>query len=349
VSGRTAAWHTATSFIVARLTGVAAIDHHQASYFAPFIDARRRAWDVRHAATLGLPELGGSLPPLRWPNEIAGTVTAAAAESTGLPEGLPVVVGTSDGPMEALALGATRPGVVAIAYGSTTTLTALGSGRPPRRPRDVWLTEGITPERPCLGAGLATTGALMAWLAGLLAPGVGASGAAAILAREAAASPPGSRSVSVLPWFAGGPAVRHDPAASGVIAGLTLAHGRGDIARAALEGIAFGVREALEALVAAGVGVEGLRASGGGTANELALQIVSDVTGFDHEVAAPPAGAAMGAARLAAEAVGLVPPSADWFVADRRIEANTSDRAAYEDAYRRYRRLADGPTTAAAS
>jgi xylulokinase len=126
-----------------------------------------------------------------------------------------------------------------------------------------------------------------------------------------------------------------------VIAGLTLAHGRGDIARAALEGIAFGVQEALEALVAAGVVVERLHASGGGTANKLALQIVSDVSGLDQDLAVPPAGAAVGAARLAAEAVGLVPPSAEWFVADRRIETDTSSHPIYDEAFRRYRRLSD--------
>ncbi len=336
---RTTAWHTATSFIVARLSGVAVIDHHQASYFAPFIDAHRRVWDTRHAAGAGLPGLAATLPTLGWPGDVAGTVTSAAARVTGLREGVPVLVGTSDGPMEALAMGAAQPGIVAITHGSTTTLTAFA--RPARQPGGLWVTEGLSPDRPCVGGGLTTTGTLMTWLAELLVPELDAVTAAAVLEHEATASPPGARDVIVLPAFAGTSVPVQDSGARGVIAGLTLTHGRSDIARAVLEGIAFGVRHLIEAAEQAGIEVVHLRASGGGTANELALQIVSDVLGREQAVAVPPAGAAKGAARLAAEAVGITEPSADWFVPDRRIEPDLRNRAVYDDAYRGYLRLAE--------
>ena len=338
VARRTAAWRTATSFIVARLTGVAAIDHHQASYFGPFIDARRRAWDTSHAAAAGLPGLAGTLPGLRWPGEVAGPVTAAAARTTGLPEGLPVLVGTSDGPMEALAMGATRPGITAITHGSTTTLTTFA--RPRHRPTGLWPTEGLTPEQPCIGGALTTTGALVRWAADLLVPGHHATAADGLLEREATASPPGARGVLVVPSFAGESTPVYDPAARGVIAGLTLAHTRGDLVRAVLEGIAFGLRQLLETAADAGLATDRLRAAGGGTANELAMQIVSDVTGLAQDVAATREGAAVGAARLAAEAVGLTSSDADWFVVARRIEPDPAHRATYDAAYRRFRDLA---------
>lgn len=340
VARRAVAWHTATSFIVERLTGVAAIDHHQASYFGPFIDARRRTWDVRDADDAGLPGLARTLPDLRWPREVAGGVTAAAAATTGLPAGVPVLIGTSDGPMEALAVGATVPGIVAITHGSTTTLTALGAA--PGRARGLWPTEGLGPDQPCVGAGVTTTGALLRWAGDMLAPDLDPADAERLLEREAAASPPGARGVLVVPSFAGETTRGHDPFARGIIAGLTLAHGRRDLSRAILEGIAFGVRNLLEAYAAAGLPVDRLRAAGGGTVNALAMQLVSDVTGRSQDVAATPAGAALGAARLAAEAVGLAEAGADWFVADRRIEPNGATAATYDERYGAYRRLLRG-------
>ena len=328
IARRTRTWHTATSFIVERLSGVAAIDHHQASYFGPYIDARRRTWDLRFADAVERAALDGRLPPRRWPGQVAGPITAAASLATGLPAGTPVLVGTSDGPMEALAAGATRSGIVAITHGSTTTLTTLGL--PSGRPRGLWLTEGLVEDRPCIGAGLTTTGSLLRWAAELLAPGLAPEAAADVLAREAADAPAGARGLVVVPSFAG----------EGLISGLDLEHTRGDLYRGLLEGIAFGVRQVLETFAAAGIPVERLHAAGGGTQHPLALQIVSDVTGHPQAVAAEPVGAALGAARLAAETVGLTDADADWFVADRHILPDPTTSAVYDASYRSFRRLA---------
>jgi len=349
VDRQTARWHTATSYLVARLTGVEAIDHHQASYFTPFVDARRRTWDLRHAAGLGLED---RLPPMRWPGEIAGTVTARAAAATGLLAGTPVLVGTSDGPTEALAVGASRPGIVAATYGSTTTLTTFADAAGPTR--GLWASDGWSPDRRCLAAGLSTSGAIVSWLrrlavSNLLDDGGGAGELShAALGAEAAGSPAGANGLLVLPYFSGERTPFDDPLARGVIAGLTLAHTRGDLHRAILEGIAFGVRHILEAFGDAGIPVERLRATGGGTLSPVAMQIVSDVTGLAQEVPSVTVGASFGAAYLAARAVGLAPAldqaaddrSADaWFRLDRRIAPDPATRDLYDRRYARFRAL----------
>jgi xylulokinase len=348
VARRTALWHTATSWIVARLTGVAAIDHHQGSYFAPFIDARRRAWDFRFATGLGLE---GRLPSLRWAGETAGGVTPGAAAETGLPVGTPVVIGTSDGPTEALAVGASRPGIVAITYGSTTTLTTFGA--PAGRRNDLWESEGWSPERRCVGAGLATSGAIVDWLRREFArelpdPALAAvppEDAHAVLAREAAAAPVGANGLLVLPYFSGERTPIADPLTRGVVVGLTPAHTRADLHRAILEGIAFGVRHILEAFAAAGIPVEQLRAAGGGTRSPLGMQIVSDVTGHEQVLPRETIGAAFGAAHLAARAGGMIDAGGDvgdgdaWFEPAGRIQPDPQLAAAYERRYALFRRL----------
>ena len=334
VAARTATWHTATSFVVARLTGIAVIDHHQASYFGPFNDARRRAWDLRHAAVLDL-DLAGRLPARAWPGDVAGPLTADAARATGLAVGTPVLVGTSDGPTEALAVGASGPGIVAIAYGSTTALTTFE--RPVRRGADLWLTDGWSPEQPCVGTALATTGMILRWAVHLLAPDEPTDAGRQRLDQAAAAVPAGANGLLVVPSFAGeaspaasaGGAARTATRGGEIIAGLTLAHARGDLYRAILEGIAFGIRQRIEAIEAAGVPVEVLRATGGGTRSVLLLQIVSDMTGRRQAVAAPAVGAATGAARLAAVRVGLSDSSSSWFQPARIVEPNPDTTAIY--------------------
>ena len=212
-------------------------------------------------------------------------------------------------------------------------------GTAPGRANGLWLTEGLGADQPCVGAGVAATGAVVRWAGGILAPGLDPADADRLLEREAAASSLGANGLLVVPSFAGEALHVDDPSARGVIAGLTLFHDRADISRAILEGIAFEVRGLLEAFADSGLPVDDLRAAGGGTANALALQLVSDVTGRSQDVAATPAGAALGAARLAAEAVGLAEAGVDWFVADRRIEPERATATVYDERYAAYRRL----------
>lgn len=346
---RTATFHTATSYVVRCLTGVDVIDQHQASYVTPFIDARRRAWDVRYAAGL---DLARRLPPIRWPAEIAGTVTAAAATETGLAPGTPVLVGTSDGPTEAAAVGALRPGIVATTYGSTTTLTTFG--RRPGRSAGLWVSEGITPDAACLAAGLSTSGAILSWLRREFAPDLPADDAAgqaralSTLADEAATSPAGANGLLVLPYFSGERTPFADPLARGTVVGLTLAHTRADLSRAILEGIALAVRHILDTFTAAGIPVDILRSAGGGTIHPLGLQIVSDVTGLAQEVPVEQIGASYGAAFLAARAVGLIPareagarePVSDgWFRVASTVRPDPANVTLYTDRYDLFRRL----------
>jgi xylulokinase len=355
VARRAAMWHTATSFIVSRLTGEWAIDHHQASFFGPFVDAGRRAWDLRHAAGL---DLADRLPPLRWPGDVAGTVTTSAATATGLPAGAPVVVGTSDGPSEALAVGASRPGIVALTLGSTATVTTVGP-RPPRA-RGLWVTEGWAPDRTMIGAGLATSGAVVDWVRRELGRDLPADDveARAILDREASAVPAAAGDPLALPYFGGERTPFDDPLARGVIAGLGIGHTRGQIHRAILEGIAFGIRHLLETLERGGVPIAEIRVAGGGTASLLGLEIVADVTGRELVIPDSGVGAATGAALLAAMAITYGPaaddprpaaaggpgrgsalPAGSWSRPTRRIAPDPVRGAIHARRYPLFRRL----------
>jgi xylulokinase len=109
-------------FVNLRLTGRTAMDPGDAS-LSFLMDPRTGDWSAAMIARLGLP--AGILPPIRDPLAILGAVTAKAASETGLPEGLPVLVGGADYPVAVLGSGAIRPGLASDVTGTSCILTMI--------------------------------------------------------------------------------------------------------------------------------------------------------------------------------------------------------------------------------
>jgi xylulokinase len=318
---------SASSFLVHGLTGEYVLDRHTASQYDPLYDLAGSAWIERW-----WDEIAGPIEPprLAWPTEVVGVVSAGAAELTGLREGTPVTAGTVDAWAEAVSVGVRHPGDLMLMYGTTMFLIAVTAGHV-RHPA-LWTTDGVDPGACSLAGGMAASGALTTWWADVV-------GEAHIesLYTAAAAIAPGSNGLRVLPYFAGERTPIADPAARGMIAGLSLDHDRGHIFRALLEATAFGVRHNLEAFGDAGVAIERVVAVGGGTSGGLWPQIVSDVTGRQQVVPEVTIGAAYGDARLAAEAVGT--ETACWNPAARTTIPDADASTVYDRAYGQYREL----------
>jgi xylulokinase len=322
-------WHSAHSFAVNRLTSEYVIDHHTASQCDPLYDIAERDW-ARDWADEVAPGL--ELPRLAWPGEVVGAVTGVAAKATGLPEGTPVTAGTVDAWAEAFSAGVREPGDLMLMYGSTMFFVQRISSASVHR--GIWTTAGVEPGSYTLAAGMATSGTLTAWVQELTG-GVPYE----TLVREAGEVPPGSDGLVLLPYFAGERTPIFDPRARGVIAGLTVRHGRGHLFRAVYEGIAYGIRQILESLDEAAGAAERIFAVGGGTQGGLWTQIVSDVTGRDQVVPAETIGACYGDALLAAIGVGLVPANADWSQVSEIVTPDAAHRQRYDELYDIYRGL----------
>ncbi|WP_027930779.1 FGGY-family carbohydrate kinase [Amycolatopsis thermoflava] len=325
---RTRLFLMCSSYLVHRLTGEYVLDHHSASQCDPMYDLRAGDWAADWAA---LCAPGVELPRLVWPTEVAGVVSAAAAAETGLPQGLPVTAGTVDAWAEAASVGVAEPGDTMVMYGTTMFLIQVLAD--PRPHTGLWTTCGAFPGTYSLAAGMATSGAITDWLRRLV------GGDFATLVDQAAKVPPGSRGLLMLPYFAGERTPLFDPDARGVLAGLTTSHGIGEIYRAALEGIAYGVRHNLEAMRDSGGAAGRLVAVGGGTQGGLWTQIVSDVTGADQQVPAETIGAALGDALLAAVAIGTEPDITRWNPVASTVRPDPAAVDTYDRFYARYREL----------
>lgn len=322
-------WFNSSSFIAFRLSGEYVLDHHTASQSVPLYDIEANAW---------LDDWYGRVmdpiapPRLVWPAEVIGSVTADAAEQTGLPAGTPVCAGTVDAWAEAFSGGVRSPGDLMLMYGSTMffvqELAALA-----RHPQ-LWNTVGIEPDSKCLAAGMSTSGSLTGWVQELVG-----DVSFETLVWEAAEVPAGSEGLLLLPYFSGERTPIFDHHARGLITGLTLRHRRGHVFRAVYEGIAFGIRQILELLDTEANPVRRLVAVGGGTQGSLWTQVVSDVTGRAQEVPEQTIGAAYGDALMAAIGVGLVPSETNWARVADVVEPNSDHRLLYDELYGLYTSL----------
>jgi len=168
----------------------------------------------------------------------------------------------------------------------------------------------------CLEGAVFVGGAVVQWLR----DGLGLISEAAEI-EGLAAQCESTDGVYLVPAFVGLGAPYWDPAARGMMIGITRGTGRPQVARAALESIAYQSRDLLELMQReAGVSLGGLRVDGGAAANNLLMQFQADL--LDVDVLRPEVleTTALGAARLAGLATGL------WESTDEIVEAWSLER-----------------------
>ncbi len=334
---------TSEAYLVHKLTGKASIDIYTAGGYAPLYDVRSREW-ISEAAELITPL--ERLPKAYWSYEIVGEVTAEAAQETGLAEGTPVVAGTTDAAAEAVSAGVAEFGDMMLMFGSSIFFIMKTAEL--IKTQSFWSSNFLEEGSFAFLGGMSTSGSLTTWFRDQLAhyeiekEKEGGENAYAVLASLASASPIGSNGLIALPYFEGERTPLHDPKAKGVWFGLSLKHTKGDIYRAILEGVAFGIRHNVEVMGEEGVQPARILAVGGGTKNPLWLQIVADVCNIDLVVPEQQIGASYGDAFLAATGVGLFKDLSEikqWVRIKETIHPNLESRKLYEVNYQIFRDL----------
>ncbi len=195
--------------------------------------------------------------------------------------------------------------------------------------------------RYSVGAAMAATGRALDWYRdSILVDTIGTDA----LLLEAEATPPGADGLVFLPYLAGERSPIWDPHARGVLAGLSLGHGRGHIARAIVEASALAIRHVAAPMLAAGVRVTEMRVCGGPARSDFWNRVKADVTGFRVAVPAVLETAVLGSAILAAVGVGVHPDlprprSAAMTRITARIEPRLELAPVYDGLYEAYRAL----------
>ena len=244
-------------------------------------------------------------PEVLESDDMAGRVTREAALLTGLPEGLPVYAGGGDAVIQTTGMGIVEEGRVGFIIGTSgvvsMSLDVFGRNNGGKvqyfcNNKGTWMA---------LGCQLASGGS-MEWFKNTFFSGM--ESPFKLIDREAAESPAGSNGVIFLPYLTGERAPHADPYARGVFYGLSVATSRGDIARAVMEGVVFGLREIYELMRSTRPGLTPTEviSSGGGAKSAVWRQIQADIMGLPVKTQRGAGeGGAYGAAVIAGVGAGV--------------------------------------------
>jgi xylulokinase len=310
-------------YVRLRLTGERAIDATDASGTLLF-DVARRRWSDEVLAALEIPREW--LPPVLESPAMAGHTS----------DGVPLAAGAGDQAAGALGVGVDRPGPLSVVLGTSgVVFAALPAFAANPEGRLHSFCHAVPDGWHAMGVMLAAAGSLR-WLRDVVAPGESFE----TLTAEAEPWRPGVEGLVFLPYLAGERTPHADPDARAAFVGLSLRHDRGALVRAVLEGVAFGLRDALELLKELGVVPQLGRASGGGARSDLWLRIVASVLGISLERTAVEEGAAYGAALLGGVAAGVFADVHEAVAACVRIRDRIEPEPAWADTYaREYQRF----------
>jgi gluconokinase len=341
---RTARWVGIKEFVLNRWCGSEVVDHSIASATGLLaldtLDWDPEALDLAGVRRDQLPEPVPCTTVLR-------TLTREAGEDLGLPAGTPVVIGASDGPLANLGIGAVHPGQAACSIGTSGALRVMVE-KPAVDPAGGVFCYAFLPGRWVVGGAVNNGGVVLSWAHDALAPELGED-APEVLSELAATAPPGAGGLLMLPYLLGERAPHWSSLPRGAYIGLTRAHRREHLVRAALEGVCLQLALVFDSLGAAEIDVREVRATGGFARSAFWRQLLADVLGMSVDFPAGHEGSSFGAALLGMEAlelVGSIDSAADMVRVESTVTPDDDNKRLYADVRPVFGRLFDALTPA---
>jgi gluconokinase len=323
-----ARWGEVKDLVLERLTGSWAIDRSCASGTG-LLSLQTLEWDPE---ALGLAGVSAEQLPALVDSKAGLELRPEAARDLGLDPATPVVAGAGDGPLANLGVGAVRPGVAACSIGTSGALR-LAVERPLVDPAGRLFCYLLTPGRWVVGGAINNGGVVLQWLGEALAPDLGDHAEADLLAL-AGRAPAGSDGLVMLPYLLSERAPHWSALPRGAYVGLTRAHGREHLVRAAIEGVCQQLALVLASMREAGNDVREIRATGGFARSALWRQMLTDALGMPVGFATGHEGSAFGAALLGMEALGIVESidrAAGLVSVDEELAPDEHDAAVYAE------------------
>ncbi|MCI5669047.1 MAG: xylulokinase [Oscillospiraceae bacterium] len=328
------------------LTGEYATEVSDASGMQ-LLDIPNRCWSDEVLTKLGIDK--ALLAKVYESPEITGTVTAKAAELTGLKAGTPVVGGAGDNAAAAVGTGVVEDGKAFTTIGSSGVVFAHTSDISIDKKGRVhtfccavpgcWHVMGVTQSA---GLSLKWFRDNFAWAEMETALSMGVD-PYYIMDKEAGSVPIGANRLLYMPYLNGERTPHLDPNARGVFFGLSTMHKKKEMLRAVMEGVSYSLRDCVEVMREMNINVSDMMACGGGGTSPLWRQMLADLYGCPVKTTQNKEGPALGVALLAAVGAGIyksVPEACRAVIKPEKIQEPIAENTAeYEKVYAMYRRL----------
>lgn len=295
-------YNDATSFLTTLevinrwLTGKPVIDPSNAA-MRQLLNIDEIKWDkpILDAAGISSDEL----PSIMAAGSLIGTLSPQASFATGLSAGIPVYNGAHDQYCASIGAGAIHAGDMLLSAGTTWVL--MGITQKPMY-TDSFIVPGRHPIDGLYGAiaSLVGSGASMQWYHNhLMSTNFDTMNEVVPERTES------TKDLFFFPYFNGAPYPIHNSAAKGVFAGITLEHDQFDMARALMEGVAFGVRRAVSDFAKNGAHIDSITMMGGAAKSPAWMQMIASITGVPIKRLNCADVCAVGAAMIAACGAGI--------------------------------------------
>ncbi len=311
------------------------------------LDVKHRKWSDELLALLQIDR--SLLPRCFESHEVSGVLHRQAARLLGLKEGTPVVGGSGDQPAGAVGNGVVAPGIASATLG-TSGVVFVHSDQPTYDAQGrVHTMCSAVAGKWCVFGCMLSAGGSFQWFRNQL----GQSEAAVakkkkvdpyeLLVSQASKAPLGSEGLYFLPYLTGERCPHPDPSARGGWIGLTARHDRNALIRALLEGVTFGMADALKIMDAMGIDIHTVRLSGGGARSKFWRQLQADIYGRNTAVVNAQEGPAYGVALLAGVGTGVwsnVPEACAASIREvSRLKPHAQRAARYAQLHEQYQRL----------
>ncbi len=316
------------------LTGNSVIDPSNAA-MRQLLNIDQICWDEKILKAAGITQ--EELPEILSAGSLVGNLSHSASETTGLPEGIPVYNGAHDQYCASIGAGAIQGGDMLLSAGTTWVL--MGITEKPMY-TDSFIVPGRHPIDGLYGAiaSLVGSGASMEWYRKNLM-----SADFDIMNKVVPERMESTKDLFFFPYVNGAPYPIHNRNAKGVFAGLTLEHDQFDMARALMEGVAFGVRRAAEDFESNGSKIESIVMMGGASKSPVWMQMIASITGIPIKQLNCSDVCAIGAAMIAACSAGIFDSyrtAADAIVAVEKVyEPDKGEQTYYNEKFQKFDRL----------
>ncbi|MBX5221185.1 MULTISPECIES: xylulokinase [unclassified Rhizobium] len=299
-----------------------------------WLDTGKRGWSSELLAATGLSR--EQMPALVEGTDQAGRLRSELAAQWGISGSVVVAGGAGDNAASACGMGTVSDGAAFVSLGTSGVLFAANGSYLPKPESAVHAFCHALPNTwHQMGVILSATDALN-WHSGVTGK------SAADLTGELGETLKAPSGVTFLPYLSGERTPHNDAVIRGAFIGLGHESSRAALTQAVLEGVAFAIRDNLEALRSAGTGISRVTAIGGGSRSHYWLASIATALGVPVDLPADgDFGAAFGAARLGLIAATGADPIAVCTppMTAGTIEPVAALKGAYEDAYKRYRAL----------
>jgi xylulokinase len=295
-------------YIRYRLSGEYATEVSDASGTL-LLDVVHRRWSDRLLELLQIDK--SLLPSVHESQVVTGTLTPEAAQELGLSPGVPIVGGGGDQAAGAVGNGICSPGIVSATLGTSGVVFAH-SEQPTRDSLGRVHTMCHAVEgKWCVFGCMLSAGGSFQWFRNNLGAAEIAEAKKkkvdpyTLLIKQAQSAPPGCEGLQFLPYLTGERCPYPDPNARGGWIGLTARTTRPMLVRALLEGVTFGMRDALSIMQDMQIPITQIRASGGGARSDFWLQLQADIYKKPIVTTNASEGPAYGVALLAGVGAGI--------------------------------------------